>query len=571
MDLQLKPFHKNTFPLGGILVRGASVSTWVKEIQFLQLDLTHIQVYPIPDTSANSVWGCLIVTSANIDKQHLGRNAVCQMVSPHLYIPEHSILFPAITPAELQKLFPDSRHIFHPEFGLVELAEEIDFQEYIDVPTERPLLVTKPEATVYIPSEIRSFQVIALPPEAMLQNMEEKLFPQPETMKDKPLTVVEKRKLGLYSLFFTAQRQAAGDTTIEKTGLLRLFESLAEVFSHQKLTVTEKAQKDFEALERRNRSQLDKLMEMLRRNPEEALQYAIPLDDTGTSRGGTAARLDLSRRWFDFSLGGIGTQSGAGSVIIGDHFQELQKQYNATALEMIRKKQFHKAAFIYMKLLKNNHLAAQTLESGLLYQEAATIYLQHLGNKSKAAECYEKGNMTHEAIEIYKELQAYEKVGDLYLSLNKCKEAAIYFEKVAADYAEKGRFVQASLIYRYKMKDIAGGQALLLQGWKSLKDPFNCLNNYFNNCKDTKELKSEIDRIYATDLTKQNSAIFLQAIRHEYRKGNELSASIREMAYTIIAEHLPENPSIVSELREFNLQDSQIKKDTIRFTVYGKK
>ncbi|OFY83691.1 MAG: hypothetical protein A3F72_12820 [Bacteroidetes bacterium RIFCSPLOWO2_12_FULL_35_15] len=311
-------------------------------------------------------------------------------------------------------------------------------------------------------------------------------------------------------------------------------------------------------------------MDMFKNNPEEALKYAIPLDDIGSTRGGNKSQLDLLKRWFDFSLLGNNSRSSSGSINLGDHYYELQKQYNATAQELIKQKDYHKAAFIYMKLLKNNLMAAQTLESGNHFQEAATIYLKHAGNKNKAAECYEKGNMTNEAIEIYKELNENEKVGDLYLTIRKRKEADLYFEKVVTNYKSKNQYVKASLIYKNKMNNEQGGQSLLLEGWRSFKDPSNCLNNYFSNIRDIKILKREIETIYANDLNRQNSETFLQVIRHEYNKNNELSDSIREMAYEIVAAQIPKNPSIVSELKEFNLKDKELMKDTIRFKVNRK-
>lgn len=571
MDLQIRPFHKNIYPIQGILVRSSSVVSWIKEIQCLQLDLRDIQIYPIPSTIANSIWGCLIVTQQKIDIHSIRNNELCQIAAPNLFIPEKTILFPSISTTELEKLFPSVLHIFHPEFGLVELTDEVDFEKLIQLPVEKSLELTKPHDSVFIPKQIKSYQVIALPPDQILRNLEEKISSQPEEEIDKPLTILEKAKLGLYSLLFTKTRTDANDkensTLIEKTGFWTSVEPIVQVMSRQEHSLSDTLQQDFEALENRNRPQIDKLLDMLKNNPGEALKYAIPLDIGGTVRGRNIIKLKLSKWWLDFSVTGNTSKTGSGMVDIGDYYQELQKQYNDTALKMIQQKDYQKAAFIYMKLLKNKLLAAQTLESGNHYQEAATIYLHHTGNKTKAAECYEKGNMINEAIEIFKELQNYEKVGDLYLAINKRKEANIYFEKVIADYKAKSQYIKASLIYKYKMNDTTGGQSLLLEGWQSFKDPFNCLNNYFSNIKEKKMLQQEIERIYSNELTERNSTIFLQVIRHEYNKNNELAELIREMAYQIIAEQLPANPSIISELREFNPKDNQLRKDTIRFRI----
>ena len=120
------------------------------------------------------------------------------------------------------------------------------------------------------------------------------------------------------------------------------------------------------------------------------------------------------------------------------------------------------------------------------------------------------------------------------------------------------------------MKDEAAGQATLLEGWRSGKDSFNCLNNYFAGIRDTKQLGHEITTVYKTVVTTVNREIFLKALRYEYHKNNELAEDIKDIAYEIIATGIATNPSIVSELKEFNISDKELLKDTIRFKANRK-
>ncbi|MBK7038650.1 MAG: hypothetical protein IPH42_20560 [Bacteroidetes bacterium] len=53
-----------------------------------------------------------------------------------------------------------------------------------------------------------------------------------------------------------------------------------------------------------------------------------------------------------------------------------------------------------MKLLKNNQMAANTLEDGKLYPEAAALYLKYMNNKRKSRFCASKGRMTSDAIDL---------------------------------------------------------------------------------------------------------------------------------------------------------------------------
>ncbi len=427
--------------------------------------------------------------------------------------------------------------------------------------------MTRPADSVFIPMQAKSFQVHSVPAEEVLANMDEHIFPKHKELKDEPLNFFEKARLALYKLVFSSKgkdKELTATGTPGGTGLFGKLGAFIESILGGESKWANKIHQDLENLEERNQSQIDKLMELFRNNPDEALKYAIPLDTTGSNRGGNNAAINLSR-WHDFSLFDSYTRSGNAAGGLDMHYYELQKQYNATAEALILQKEYKKAAFIYMKLLKNYHSAAETMEAGKYYQEAATIYLKHANNKQKAAECYEKGNMITDAIGLYIELDENEKVGDLYAGIGRRKQADVYFEKVADNYKAKDQFLKASLIYRDKMHNAGAGQSILLEGWRTNKDAFNCLNNYFTNIGDVRTLGNEIRSIYAKDVDHSNRQIFLQAMRHEYGKENELADSIKEIAYEIVAAHVTVNPAIVSELRAFNTKDKELTKDTTKF------
>jgi hypothetical protein len=580
MELHIKPSSKNHFPLGGILIKDPSVAAWLKEIQRMKFALEGVEIYPIPNTTANSIWGCLVLSFGKINKDLLGKNEACQMVSQNFLIPERSSIHPSLTPGEIERLF-SSKHIFHPEFGMVELSEKLDTLKLIETPVLKSFYVIKPESAIFIPSEIKSFQVAPVSPEEVLKNMEENVFPKKEKMEDEPLSPFEKGKLAFYKMLFTKSKENKEDSNKEnaattpvtkKAGWLEKLESFFNKGAGKNSDWSDKMKKDFENLEKRNQKQIDKLMDLFKNDPMEALKYAIPLDDSGGVRGGEKMELDLSKRWNDFSLSDRTRYSNTGgSIDLGDHYYQLLQQYNETADFLVKQKEYQKAAFVYMKLLKNHYKAAEVLEEGKYYQEAATIYLKHTSFKARAAACYEKGNMISEAIDLYKELNENEKVGDLYSKIHKRKEANIYFEKVVDDYKLKNQYVKASLIYKDKMNNEMGGQSLLIEGWREDKDAFNCLNNYFSHIGDVKQLGKEIDAIYKNEVTPRNNEIFLKVLWHEYKKSNELSDSIKEMAYEIFAKQIPINPGIVSDLKLFNIDDKELIKDTVRFSTSWKK
>ncbi|MEG0927905.1 tetratricopeptide repeat protein [Chryseobacterium sp.] len=245
-------------------------------------------------------------------------------------------------------------------------------------------------------------------------------------------------------------------------------------------------------------------------------------------------------------------------------FDRIRSKYEELAEKYIAEKDYKKAAKVYMNLLQDNYRGAKTLENGGFYNEAAAVYLKKLKNKSDAATCYEKAKQYKKAIDLYKEMEQKEKVGDLYKEINDLKNAHAYYQMVADDYTTNKQMVKASLVYRKKMEKTDEAQKILLKGWEEDKDAFNCLNNYFANIFDIKKLETEIQDLYAKTPA-YKKIIYLDALKHEFKKDPKLQTTTRNIAYEIIAEKVGTRSEIVNELKYFNPDDEVILKDISRF------
>ncbi len=263
--------------------------------------------------------------------------------------------------------------------------------------------------------------------------------------------------------------------------------------------------------------------------------------------------------------------SGGGSFYLENSlFDRIRSKYEELAEKYIAENEYKKAAKVYMNLLQDNYRGAKTLEAGGFYNEAAVVYLKKLKNKSDAAACYEKAKQYKKAIDLYKEMEQKEKVGDLYKEINDLKNAHTYYQMVADDYTVNNQMVKASLVYRKKMEKIEEAQKVLLKGWEEDKDPFNCLNNYFANIFDMKKLGSEILDLYEKTPA-HKKLIYLDAMKHEFKKSPELQTTARNIAYQIISEKVETRSEIINELKHFNPEDEVILKDISRFKTGRKK
>lgn len=564
MELNLKPYHKNLHPVVGLLIKSPSPLHWVKQMQKLDVTLHQAEIYPLPGATANSIWGCLIFLN-DVSVTDAGANAFCQLAENILFLPEHALLYPTLLSGELQKLLKNKKHILHPEIGFYELGEALNPCDLITLPKEKAIEITSPLASAFIPLTIRSYQVKNTEPEQLLRQMEAQ-FPEGKKFEEKPLNPLEHLKLFFYRQILGSGQGSEGSVT-DNSILARFLNRLGKLLSKDDVPLSEKMQADLADLERRNEKHLDKLLAMLRDNPTEALKYALPLDENGSSRGGVNGIFKISHRWLDFSLFGNSASGSGSAAFSGDAYMKLQAEYQATARRLIAEKEYRKAAFVYMKLLKNPYEAATCLEQGELYQEAAIVYQKYCNNISKAAECYEKARMIQNAIDLYKEIGDNEKIGDLYALINNRKEALRYYKIVADNYISNHKYLKASFVYGKKMQDQASAQEILLQGWRKNLDAFNCLNNYLANIDNEKAVAAEIMSLYHNEVTPVNSQTFLRILTYEFEKAQEVKPLIKDLAHQIIVSNVKNDPSIITYLKSFGKSDKLLLKDTLRFKL----
>lgn len=599
MEFKLKPFSKNLFPKSAVLVCHSSPRLWLQEIQQMGINLNEVSVYPVPSSSANVLYGCLIVFKNIPKKMDIGRNMFFQSIHNKLFIPENAIISPMISLEEIHQVFSEYYHVYHTDFGLVELAHEIDWMELVTDSKQVSVQVGIPSKSVFIPRSITSLRI---------EVNEEEILKQLDTPKT------------------------------EQEFLENLPFDLKKVLSG-------------------NQKEIDKFLSYLDKHPEMALQLGIPLDVMNTSRGEASGKFRFNKKGsslFDFStifgksnannnssgssfgsgifgnfdstvfqnskyvflkvililfflsklitIGSIfivlkwifvlaiiaaiiifvfritdtddassKSNSGSAALLDSNRFSSLHKRYEDLAQDFISKKEYEKAAHVYLKLLQNKVRAAQVLEEGNMYQEAALVYLKHCQDKSKAAECYEKGKAYKEAIALYKEFNMPEKVGDLYMLLNQKSSANEYYYKVVDDYNTKSQFIKASLILKNKIGDKSKAQDLLLEGWRTNKDATNCLSYYFSDIENKKQLKYEIERVYKEETSNELLESLLIVIKKEYERSVDLKEFTKEIAYEIISKRIQQNPNIASELLSFNRTDTNIIKDVMKYKFNRKK
>ena len=562
MDLQINPTRDNAVEPGGFLIKSPSVKVWMQELQLLSFKLEEISLYPVPGSKANSVWGCLVITGESLAGDRAGRHERCQEVSPRFFIPEKAGISPVILPQEREKLFSANVHLFHPEVGVADLGEPLQMEELMAAMPEIGMPWRIPEPSTFIPRDISLYEVKIDEGTNVMARLEKAVGKKSDSKSDKELTLLEKLRLQSYRLLFSKEKSSRSDSPVKKS---RLMERLESLWGSDKEDSWEKElEADYRDLEERNQQELEKLLDMLKKNPAEGLKYAVPLDQGGTSRGQADGSFVLSKLWEKLSIFAPSPPQGGGAATSEDQFSRLRAQYYQTARQLVEEEEYEKAAFVYLKLLKSPSEAATTLEKGQLFAEAAFLYHSELNNLAKAAECYEKGNMIRKAIPLYEEIDHFEKAGDLYVQIQEKANAMNAFGKAAQAHLFQENYEKASVIYRLKMDKPDLAQLTLLGGWNN-KQATLCLQNYFIYSGEDTQLKNAISTVHQKHVNKFNKKTFLNVLHKERLRRPQNEEFIREMTYEVVAQYAAQDRSIVDELKKFHPSNRDLSRDTNRF------
>jgi len=176
------------------------------------------------------------------------------------------------------------------------------------------------------------------------------------------------------------------------------------------------AEKNWEMLADRRNRELERLMRLMEKDPDEGLKFALPLAGTELPRGVAAPGWQLGRRSVNFSHGQGGGPQDGWSMEHGTRLN-LERQYHLAAEREKQLGRHDRAAYIYGNLLGNWMLAARCLAEAGRHRDAAAIHLHKLHDPTAAARCLEGAGLLAEAAALYLQGGKHEKAGDLHAAM----------------------------------------------------------------------------------------------------------------------------------------------------------
>ncbi|NJC27105.1 soluble NSF attachment family protein [Neolewinella antarctica] len=560
MELTLKRYEKDPYPGCGFFVEGEDPTRWIAAVDRLGLDPAHIRVYGLPSRRANVPWGYLVITTGELPADKLDPFASAHLAASQLIVPAKSRVLPELTDHDLKQLFREDTYVLHPDFGLFKLMSPLLMSDCLVVEEVPVLASLRPADYVVSSGEVVAFSVAATPREDIESALDAGVAR--EKLADAPLSLAEKLRLKLYESVMTGDGDKATlNPRADKLQRLAVMLGLSGANAHDHLL------EDFRDLQNRNKREVDKLLDLMQKDPEAALRYAIPLDEHGSSRGGPKGTFKMRDRGSGFSLFGGRAGGAGGSVDIGDELHRLRQQYVATARALENSGKHEKAAYVYLKLLKNHTAAAETLKKGKFYEKAAVVCLRYLKNERAAAECYEAGKIYAEAITLYEKLEDWEKAGDLNVLRGDDESAQTAYERQLEKELLHNALIRAAKLSKEKLRNLPRAQEILLRGWEENVNAYNCLQYYLANITDGEAAWREIKRISEHQLNTQNDRVFLKVLSGEYAKKDEHREDVKDMAYGLLSKLLSDGRISAHELLAFNDKNSRLRADTLRYEL----
>ncbi len=582
MQVKLKyKIIENTL-ISGAFIKGEKAQDWLEEINFWNendLDLSQISFYLIPKPNNSSEPLGLFAIFKSLNNLLIENiKEPYNILFDKLYIPFNSIIYPLVSEDEINRNLIWDIQVFNTVFGLVgfKISEKISLTSLINL--EYPKLDNWNLANHNTIKKVKLTKISVKDPtpEEVFQLMKNKI----ENKNIKDILKDEKDSSSNQSL--NNLKQGFLKNTLSLTQKFRDFlnnSSTNQSVSYQSTaSILNKFENWLENKIDNIESQRDKeikhLMDLFEKDPNEALKYAISLNNPYLGRGEAKPIYKLFKGLTNFNLSSLGGGDAQDYWNVDKYYYQLREKYLKMAEKEILDKNYTKAAYIHANLLGDFYSAANFLEQGKFYKEAAVLYKDHLKNISLASECLEKGNLTLDAIDLFKTLEKYEKVGDLYKQINLLEQSRIYYQKETDILVEEKHYLSASLILSNKLNEIEKAKNLLLKGWKSLEPSRSelCLQKYFDLIlkNEPKDINNQIKNLYSqiTDNNQINSFLnSILIIKNEI----ENQSTIIDLTYEIISKQAEKkNYSNIYNLIKLFPNDSMIKSDIGRFIKENK-
>lgn len=505
-------------------------------------------------------------------------------ILPGVHAPADTELSAGLGPNEREFFFAAKVHFFHPSLGVIgfDPKDELSPTKLLEIPQERGARWNLAiPATRYSP-QLKGL-ILAEPqaPDKMLTDAAQGIGDQAGDLSKQGNTPWDQaKKLGT---------GLAGGAVLGAGlifgGMIKLHDFLSGGVSigggtgkgrpgvprgpARRNRLQEWAEKNWQQLFDKRGREIDRLMKLLEKDPDQGLRYALPLAGTA-SRGVAPPSWKLGLRNLSFRHG-----NGSGAIdqwSIGDNSRlKLEQKYREAAKRESLLGRHDRAAYIYGNLLGDWSSAAKSLIDAGRHRDAVSIYIHKLNSPSAAARCMDEAGMLLQAAALYAECRDFEKAGDIHDKLG--NHAASYEMWQAAVEAARDPMSKARIL-RDKIKDRPAALEALNHTWRSGNQIPEAVRAIFamhredQNLPAAKELLKDFINRDPASITLPNKLKLLHAETVQW-SDLDFTRIFEDFTYHRIAKELTKRPKNSEELLNFlpklDATDRLLARDARRF------
>jgi tetratricopeptide (TPR) repeat protein len=481
--LALQPTQTGQRPTAAWLIPGEGPTQWLAEMANWEISLTHMRLLVLPQSITQPkasaalvlidecVGSALRTEDSTVPKAVRGADPTSTLFSPtvlpygvmaqRLYLPTHSRLSPEVSADELEHLLVHDILILHPSAGLIGFSKS-DVVRAVD-------LIAPPRRRQETWNAARSIPQTA----PRLLSVESDSPPTLAAILDSSRDDIGARGDETRDAL---NPTAPGSFALRITGPLN---RLLEWMTRGMLGAAATGRTGLDRLEQARRSELNRLLEMLEKNPDQGLQYAIPLGQPAM-RGLAPPSGKLSPRDMNFNLGRLRGAAPADPWNVPWQVrQRLLAQYRTAANRELTLGRHRRAAYIFAELLGDFTAAAHALRAGGHYREAASLFRDPLRNHLAAAECLAEGGMLAEAVALYEEIKQWIRAGEVYEKLERKEDARRCYRMVVYELVCRHELLSAAGILEKKLAAPSEALQVLTDAWPADDPSGLCLAESF--------------------------------------------------------------------------------------------
>ncbi|MEO5915878.1 MAG: hypothetical protein ABIS50_16705 [Luteolibacter sp.] len=548
---------------------------WLREIAHCRTQGCAVAIYPVSASAADPrAVGILLIPRQGVPRFRPRVLPLAELM-PGVHAPLDAALSAGLLANEREFFFPYQIHFFHPSIGLIgfDPKDELSPAKLLAMPPERSCRWNLAIPVARFAPSLKAI-LIAEPPDPgeMLADAGQEISDQ----SGKPIKDGE----GMLGNAALLGMGLAGGTLLGAGWVLGGIGKAVNFIgggtqrpANGSLDrLREWAEKNWQHLVDSRSREIDRLMELMEKDPDAGLRYALPLAGIEQSRGIAAPSWKLGERGTRFSQG-----HGGGAINGWDLANEarlkLERQYREAAKREIALGRHDRAAYIYGNLLGDWNSAAKTLADCGRHRDAVSIYLHKLNNRAAAGRCLEDAGLLLQAAGIYAEAKQFEKAGDLHARLGNDAQARELWQ--AEIDALRDPIEQARILAK-KLGDRPAALALLESTWQSGNRPELALAAMFTIYREDEAMKEAIALLARMFDSESGSFPLIAKLNLGHQEATRweepaLSTALENEAYRRIGQVLSsgrgDSSTLLGFLPKLDADDLLLSRDAKRFSI----